>query len=325
MKKSILVSIWLAAAILSPAAVAQAQSAPSVGITANLIDGSEFNSLTDPIQRPLLLKFWATWCVACLKEMPAFVDLYRQQGEHVQFLAVNVAVSDPLERVKQAVDQYDLDMPVAYDEGGELWDRFGIIGTPTYVLIDRNGQTLYKSHRHDEELEIAVASVAELSSELAAAEVDDGQVDVGITANATIRDIDGNVVDLAPRSGEVLVAYHFATWCTWYVENSYPELSEICHSFNEGIRELRALNLPRMRMVGFATVYSTDETGVAKFRDEEKIDYPVVYDRNNAFGSAFGVRDFPYLVVTSSSGDVLFSGNQVPSDIGQRIERAMTH
>ena len=34
----------------------------------------------------LVLNFWATWCTPCLKEIPAFVEFYKENSDHVEIL-----------------------------------------------------------------------------------------------------------------------------------------------------------------------------------------------------------------------------------------------
>ena len=126
---------------------------------ARLLNGSTYDVLDAGLEEPVLLKFWATWCVACLQEMPAYVELHERYNERVRFLAVNVAVSDPRDRVASTVDQYDLSMPVVYDEPGDLWNRYGIIGTPTYVLLDSDGTIIHRTYGHDSSLEPALVQV----------------------------------------------------------------------------------------------------------------------------------------------------------------------
>ena len=36
----------------------------------------------------IVLNFWATWCPACLKEIPAFIALQAELGEKVQFIGI---------------------------------------------------------------------------------------------------------------------------------------------------------------------------------------------------------------------------------------------
>ena len=47
-------------------------------------DGQEVN-LSDFRGKPVVLNFWATWCGYCVKEMPAFEEIYQQMGSDIHF------------------------------------------------------------------------------------------------------------------------------------------------------------------------------------------------------------------------------------------------
>jgi len=320
----LVIGIILATAAIIAGNYVPEEAESGAEVSAELIDGSEFSWSSTSSRRPLLLKFWATWCAACLKEMPAYNDLYQQYHEEVRFLAVNVAVSDPLYRVKRTVDDFNMAMPVAYDETGTLWNRFGIVGTPTYVLVDHRGQTIHVSYKHDEQLESIVARAAKAGFLHAGPRANRLTPATALKSNAAITDIDGNTVSLTPRPGEVLVAYHFAVWCSSYVKESYPELSSKCQAFNNGIESLQGMDLPSAQLVGFATAYSTDEETVKRFRDQNGIEYPIIFDEEGLFGRRYGVRSFPYLAVIGPSGDTCYMADYIPADIGRRIEDAST-
>jgi thiol-disulfide isomerase/thioredoxin len=294
-------------------------------VVARLLDGSTYDVLDAGLEEPVLLKFWATWCVVCLKEMPAYVELYENYGERVRFLAVNVAVSDPRDRVRSAVDQFGLSMPVAYDQSGDLWDRFDIIGTPTYVLLGSDGTVLHRTYGHDDSLESA------LDSAIARPVRSAGQVGASSSEQAiaspalTAVDIDGNIVDLDAADGEVLVGYHFAIWCASYVRESYVELSKQCQIFDERIQQLRDAGLPHVRLIGFVSAYSTDEASAVRFRDKRHIDEPIIFDSNGAYAAKFGARSFPHITVVAPGGRTVYAGSQIPENIQQLIRNEENH
>lgn len=131
-------------------------------IATTLVDGSEYIATIDAQQPPLLLKFWATWCGVCMQEMPDYIELHAEYGKDVRFLAVNVAVDDPRDHVLATIRDLELQMPVVYDETGHLWERLGVQGTPTYVLLGSDGRILFRSNGHSEELESAIRGAARL-------------------------------------------------------------------------------------------------------------------------------------------------------------------
>lgn len=122
-------------------------------VSVKLIDGTQTELFEGNDNRPVLLKFWATWCSTCMKEMPEFIAMYDKHHSAVRFLAVNVATEDPRPGVISAIEKLKLEMPVVYDEKGELQQLFGVTGTPTYVLLDQGGNLLFRSNRHDTLLE----------------------------------------------------------------------------------------------------------------------------------------------------------------------------
>lgn len=296
----------------------------SESVVTGLLDGSPYNLVDPAIPRPVLLKFWATWCVACLKEMPAYLELHEDYGERVRFVAVNVAVSDPRDRVEATVDEYGLSMPVAYDESGNLWDRYGIVGTPAYVLLGSDGTVLHRVYGHADSLESV------LDSAIAAQAINNVPAATRSNEHAagsppiTAIDIDGNRVDLSAADGEVFVGYHFAVWCVSYVRESYPELSRSCRIFDQRIQKLRDAGLSGVRLVGFISAYSTDESSAAKYRDKRRIDEPLIFDNTGAYSASFGARDFPHITVIAQGGKTIYAGSQVPENIQQIIQDALS-
>jgi thiol-disulfide isomerase/thioredoxin len=75
--------------------------------------------------KPLVLNFWATWCVPCIRELPAFqrfVASNSGQGWQVLALAVDAPVP-----VIEFVSRFKLELPVALAgvDGLELMRRLG--------------------------------------------------------------------------------------------------------------------------------------------------------------------------------------------------------
>lgn len=291
-------------------------------VAAEFVDGVD--RVSAERNKPLLLKFWATWCVACLQEMPEYLDLFNEYSDSVEFLAVNVAVSDPIERVQQAVVAHNLAMPVAYDASGKLWNRFGVIGTPTYVLVDDNNKEIFRSYGHDEKLVVALERATAAMGPAESPSQEPGHVDRDASAPSTIIDVVGRPVDLSVADDEVLVAYHLAVWCTSYVKDSYPELSRRCEAFHESVLELAALDAANTRFVGFVSGYSTEVASALRFKEIRGIDHLIVFDRAGHYAANFGSRDFPHLTIAGPGGKVIYSGNSIPQDIRQLIESRAT-
>ncbi|MDY3331859.1 MAG: TlpA disulfide reductase family protein [Pelistega sp.] len=103
------------------------------------IDGTQITS--DELKgKVVLVKFWATTCVTCVKQMPDTIEYYNTYKDK-GYDTVAVAMSyDNTEAIQKFRESYKLPFTVAYDKTGELAKEFGGIRfTPVSFLIDRDG------------------------------------------------------------------------------------------------------------------------------------------------------------------------------------------
>lgn len=125
-----------AAAIALPACSSR-DPAPDFAYT--LLDGSKGN--TQALRgKVLLVNFWATSCVTCVKEMPQIVDTHRKfQPRGYETLAVAMSY-DPPAYVSNFAQSRQLPFGVVIDNTGAIAKAYGDIQlTPTTFLIDKKG------------------------------------------------------------------------------------------------------------------------------------------------------------------------------------------
>jgi peroxiredoxin len=139
MKKLVFVfALVVAAGIASWFVWRPAQAAPNVAFAA--IDGQKL-TLQDLRGKVVLVKFWATDCVTCIKQMPdtiADYNKYSAQGFQTVAVAMNY---DPPNYVLNYAQTRKLPFTVALDSKGDVARAFGDVRlTPTAFLIDKQGR-----------------------------------------------------------------------------------------------------------------------------------------------------------------------------------------
>lgn len=92
--------------------------------------------------RAALVTFWATWCDACQKEMPALNRLdERATGDHA--VVIGVAVGEPSAKVRGYVEKHGLRYTQLVDEDFRLTDALGQKRLPATVVLSRRGEVVF--------------------------------------------------------------------------------------------------------------------------------------------------------------------------------------
>lgn len=139
----------------SPAASQEAASTPSSAaeeqtqapdFTVYDADGNEVH-LSDYFGKPIVLNFWASWCGPCQMEMPDFEDKYRELGEDVQFLMVNMTDGsrETVDAASDFIAQQGYTFPVLYDTASDAATTYGVYALPTTYFIDGDGYAVARA------------------------------------------------------------------------------------------------------------------------------------------------------------------------------------
>lgn len=135
--------VRLAVFCLLCTAVAAQQNASLPRISLPMLDGPVLRS-EDLKDKIVILDFWATWCEACVSEIPEFNKIekeYSSRGVKVIGLAVQSGWAADIQKF---VKQYNMQYTVLVGNDDTVSD-FGIISFPnTYVIGP--GWKLYKKY-----------------------------------------------------------------------------------------------------------------------------------------------------------------------------------
>ena len=108
------------------------------------IDGRSFDAAA-VAGRPLLVTFWSTTCVVCLREMPDLEALYRRLAPRgFEVIAVSMPW-DPPDEVVRLARARSLPYPVALDVTGAIAKAFGDVSvTPTHFLVGPDSEIVFQ-------------------------------------------------------------------------------------------------------------------------------------------------------------------------------------
>jgi peroxiredoxin len=103
----------------------------------------------------VLVNFWATSCVICLREMPMLVATHRKFAPRgYETLAVAMSYDHP-NMVAEYARKNALPFRVALDTSGEIARGFGDVRlTPTTIILDRRGRIVKQYLGEPDEAEL---------------------------------------------------------------------------------------------------------------------------------------------------------------------------
>ena len=116
------------------------ESAPSFGLQP--VSGGSAPTAWQP-GKVLVMDFFATWCVPCKAELPELQAAYSDLSNNsdIQFVLIGSDVGgDTPERVCAFAQKQRITVPLAFDRGCRVRGKFGTLGLPSIVVIDRTGQ-----------------------------------------------------------------------------------------------------------------------------------------------------------------------------------------
>ncbi|WP_100010867.1 TlpA family protein disulfide reductase [Lentibacillus sediminis] len=92
--------------------------------------------------KKVILNFWATWCGPCREEMPEMQEFYRERGDEVEILAVNLTNTETsLSDVDKYMEEYGYSYPILLDKDGEVSEMYrGSVAVPTTYFIGTDGR-----------------------------------------------------------------------------------------------------------------------------------------------------------------------------------------
>ncbi|MBN7819991.1 TlpA family protein disulfide reductase [Bowmanella yangjiangensis] len=258
-------------------------------------------------ESPMYVKFWATWCVPCMQQMPHFQHAYEEYGDKVKFVSINLGVNETPDALAEVIDRFELTMPILQDNSGELAQAFGLMGTPWHILVTRDGRIVHKGHDADATLDKRLALVsARQPSELPAITLVDGEQ---------------QNLDIQKQGTQML--YFTATWCDWYLKDSRPEQSQNCIAGQQFFNQLSEA-YPTVHSLGIVSRLWTGQTDLNEYREKFAAKHPLAIDTSLDAAIGYGINQMPTLVIIKEGKEVLrINSFASPDKLLQQIQDVM--
>ena len=120
--------------------------------------GSEFR-LSAERGHPVLVDFWATWCLPCKESLPVLDQVYAHLHDR-GLRAIAIETEGAEVKARAMASQLGLKLPIGTDEG-PLSERYGVTAIPYMLLIDGQGHInrVFRGVHSASEIERAVMAV----------------------------------------------------------------------------------------------------------------------------------------------------------------------
>lgn len=112
------------------------QLVPAESVTT--LDGQRLD-LRDLAGRVVIVNFWNTWCVPCLREVPALETFWSRHANDPDLVFLGVVRDDTEEAVSDWVDERRWDWTIAMDPDDRTALAFGTTGQPETFAIAADG------------------------------------------------------------------------------------------------------------------------------------------------------------------------------------------
>ena len=119
MRRFLVLTVFASVVIALCLAPAEAQRKPAGSVrdtirnvpvrlpSVTLLDGEGFSRIIKPNGKPLLINFWATWCIPCREEFPELVKIDAEYRGKIDFITVSL---DDLAEIRRDVPRFLFDM-----------------------------------------------------------------------------------------------------------------------------------------------------------------------------------------------------------------------
>ncbi len=129
-----LLAVFVIGLLNPPSVRVGAGQAPEVAFTT--FDGERMR-LSDFRGKPVVMNFWASWCVPCREEAATLEQAWKTHQDKVQF--VGLAYLDQDKNALPYLKEFGITFPNGHDLGSKAYTAYHVQGVPETFFIDADG------------------------------------------------------------------------------------------------------------------------------------------------------------------------------------------
>jgi cytochrome c biogenesis protein CcmG/thiol:disulfide interchange protein DsbE len=88
--------------------------------------------------KPLVINFWASWCPACVAELPDVQAAALDYGDDIRILGI--ANADQRDGSLRLAEEVGITYTLADDPSGDLFRELGLFAMPSTIFVTADGQ-----------------------------------------------------------------------------------------------------------------------------------------------------------------------------------------